>query len=484
MLTKLHIKGFKNLVDTELQFGPLTCIAGLNGTGKSNVLDAIKFLSALADKPFIEACREIRGGDDIRGLWTDQMPGEMSFLVEMLIPSQGQDDFGQPARASASFVTYELSLVLEEDPDFDGGERIRLQSERLTYIPKSRYREHLKFPYSKAWLDSVAISTKRTTSFITTESGKYGNTIVRLQSDRMRSEEKSKRGGGKSTGFNAEKLPRTVLSSAQNADEHRTAVLVRQEMRNWRLFQLEPSNLRKPDEFQSETSIDPTGAHVPATLWRLAQEKTLGGEAAVYASVANTLSHLVEKVRSVRVERDEVRRALRFMLEDLSGLELPAGSLSDGTMRFVALSVLELDPQEQGVICLEEPENGIHPQRVPAILDLLYRIAVDSAYPVDAENPLRQIVITTHSPLVAGKVEDGDLVFVQSKKTTIDGKRVSAVEFQGIPGSWRDKTEMAKIPRGRVLAYLRGVANPPVEMSGRSVEKSLGVQLNLPLSGP
>ena len=53
MLTRLRARGFKNLVDVELRFGPLTCVAGPNGVGKSNVFDAIRFLSLLADKPFV-----------------------------------------------------------------------------------------------------------------------------------------------------------------------------------------------------------------------------------------------------------------------------------------------------------------------------------------------------------------------------------------------------------------------------------------------
>jgi predicted ATPase len=481
MLTRLRVSGFKNLIDADLRFGPVTCIAGSNGIGKSNVLDAIRFLSQLADKPFIEACREVRGGEDVRGLWAGQKPGEMKLAAEMLIPATGEDDFGQPARASATFVSYELSLILENDPDFSGGERIRLLSEKLTYIPKSKYREHIFFPHSKPWLDSVALSTKRTTSFISTENTRVG-TVVRLQSDRMRQEEKANRGGGKPTGFNAERLPRTVLSSAQNADEHRTAVLVRQEMRNWRLFQLEPSYLRKADEFQSPTSIDPTGAHVPATLWRLSQDRSLGGEQSVYASVANTLSHLVEKVRSIRIERDEVRRALRFMLQDRAGLELPASSLSDGTMRFVALAVLELDPLQQGIVCLEEPENGIHPQRVPAILDLLYRIATDTAHPIASDNPLRQIIITTHSPLVAAKIADGDLVFAQAVQLVVGGARLTGVDFLGLPTTWRTDTGSAAISRGKVVSYLKGSGGSTKEIAGKSVEEAME-QLSLPLGG-
>ena len=53
------------------------------------------------------------------------------------------------------------------------------------------------------------------------------------------------------------------------------------------------------------------------------------------------------------------------------GTPHPAWALSDGTLRFLALAVLEMDPETQGLLCLEEPENGIHPARIPAILELL-----------------------------------------------------------------------------------------------------------------
>ncbi len=55
MLTRLKVSGFKNLVDVDVRFGPFTCVAGANGVGKSNLFDAIRFLSAIADRPLIEA---------------------------------------------------------------------------------------------------------------------------------------------------------------------------------------------------------------------------------------------------------------------------------------------------------------------------------------------------------------------------------------------------------------------------------------------
>jgi predicted ATPase len=62
--------------------------------------------------------------------------------------------------------------------------------------------------------------------------------------------------------------------------------------------------------------------------------------------------------------------------------------LSDGTLRLLALTVMELHTTARSVICLEEPENGIHPERIPAMLRLLQGIAIDPRIPIDDGNPL------------------------------------------------------------------------------------------------
>ena len=73
MIIRLKVNGFKNLVDVDVRFGPFTCVAGANGVGKSNLFDAIRFLSALASRPLTEAASSIRaeGGSasDLRNLF-------------------------------------------------------------------------------------------------------------------------------------------------------------------------------------------------------------------------------------------------------------------------------------------------------------------------------------------------------------------------------------------------------------------------------
>jgi predicted ATPase len=469
MLTRLKIQGFKNLLDVDLRFGPLTCIAGPNGAGKSNVFDAITFVSALADRPFVEAARMVRGGEDIRSLFSNQKNGTIDIRVELLISPDGKDDFGQSAEASSTFLNYSLTLALVSDDDGVGA-RIRLAHEELTYVPKGEAAKQLLFPHSKIWRDSVVKASARRTSFITTKADESRGTVIRLQSDRMQDSDKSRRGGGGSTAFAADTLPRTVLSSAQNADETRTAVLVRNEMRSWKNVQLEPSSLRAPDDFESRASLDASGKHIPATLTRLTGPQSRGTHE-VYSRLANTLISLVEDVASVRVDRDEARRSLRFMMKDRSGLELPASSLSDGTMRFVALATLLMDPQERGLICLEEPENGIHPQRIVSMIGLLYDIATDTDRKVEDGNPLRQVIVSTHSNEVVREVHFADVVFAVSRKYPKKQSFQRGVVFLGISGSWRHEQSHDSISDGETIAYLRGT---PIPQRERTDDRTVG----------
>lgn len=53
MPTRIRLQGFKSFEDTEIRFGPFTCIAGANGVGKSNLFDAIQFLRDLTEFPIV-----------------------------------------------------------------------------------------------------------------------------------------------------------------------------------------------------------------------------------------------------------------------------------------------------------------------------------------------------------------------------------------------------------------------------------------------
>lgn len=179
------------------------------------------------------------------------------------------------------------------------------------------------------------------------------------------------------------------------------------------------------------------------------------------AAIANRLFELIDHVGELRIDRDDKRELLTLVLTDRFGTELPAKALSDGTLRFLALASVEIDPTLTGLICLEEPENGIHPERISAMLQLLRDIAVDPHDPVDEDNPLRQVIINTHSPIVVGQVPDDSLVFAVPQERTVEGGVVKGASFRCLSKTWRAENENTKMPtiaKGVALAFLQPVA--------------------------
>jgi predicted ATPase len=223
--------------------------------------------------------------------------------------------------------------------------------------------------------------------------------------------------------------------------------------------------MRRPDDYSAPTQFGTDGAHLAATLDYLARanEPRNGHDreaaaAQVYAQAANRLAELIDDVRQVWIERDERRELLTLFVASHDKTPYPARALSDGTLRFLALTVLELDSRQRGVICLEEPENGIHPERIPAMLQLLQDIAVDADLPIELDNPLRQVLVNTHSPAVVQQVPADSLLVALPRELIHNHQRVRGVSFACLPDTWRArKAETPIVSRGKLLAYLNPV---------------------------
>jgi predicted ATPase len=456
MITRLQVNGFKNLRNVDIHFSEFTCIAGPNGSGKSNLFDAIQFLSLTSSKTLLHAALAIRSDG---GLSADPShifcsndaatPRRIDFKVEMIVPKQSLDDLNQEASATFTYLVYDLSIV--ERTGTGNSQPLEIVKEQLTYHSWTDATKLLRFKNTPAWRSSLkqlkAGGVRK--SFISTLVNENGTVIQRHQD-----------GGssGKPVPALAKNLPRTVLSTA-NASESPTALCAKREMEAWRFLALESSSLRAPDHFNDVSNIDVHGRHMPATLNRLVESEA--SDSRVTQRIAGRLTELVENVRGIRVDRDSVRQAYSLYVNDHSGNEIPARGLSDGTLRFLALAILEEDPMVTGVICLEEPENGIHPKRLPAMIALLRDIAVDPREPCGDDNPLRQIIINTHSPSVVAEVPDDSLIIVVDRTIKFEERLIQWPTFLGLPETWRHKVDGKAISRGLLLPYLNPIQIKP-----------------------
>ena len=451
MITRIKINGFKSLVNTELNFSPFTCIVGANAIGKSNFFDALSFLSNLADKTIIEATKSVRSENqkhsNIRDIFYrsgSDFFSHMTFEVDMLVPQNGIDDLGQTADATITSLRYLLTLELNNE--IVDNEPISIVKEELLPITQTDTKNNLFFDYKKEWIESILQGRRSTKNpFISTVGEK-----IKLHQDGNK---------GRTTDFIAQKMPRTLLSTV--TAESPTAFLARQEMRNWMMLQFEPSALRQPNSTYEvkNAEIKSNGLNLPATLYRLHSEKQ---DKDVYQALTNKLKELVEDITDINVDKDEKRDLLTLQVKFKDGLTLPAQSLSDGTLRFLGLAIIEEDSSGSRLICLEEPENGINPKKVYEMVDLLQGMATDTEFAVDENNPLRQVIINTHSPIVVSVVSDESLYLAKGKEMYYQDflKKITYTGFSALNNTWKTENKLVEVTTlGEISAYLDKAIN-------------------------
>jgi predicted ATPase len=451
MLTRIEVDGFKNLQGFVAEFGPFTCLAGPNGVGKSNLFDALRFLSLLCDHTLTEAALKVRGDtetSDFRDLFRSEgsrRAESFRIAVEMLVDPDVRDDFGRPARASSTFLRYEIEVGHESSLDPAALGRVVLLSETLNYITEGEAGRRLGFPHSATDFRQKAVVNERRTP--------AGYISVRAAADGQREIVVHADGGSRGRGqvAPADSAPRTIVGTS-NTSATPTILAARREMQQWRFLGLEPSAMRRPSRFHDDPHLTDNGGNLPATLSRLAREAVEGGEA-LYAEVANRLARLVP-ISGLGVDVDRVRQLHTLFALEADGRSLPAASLSDGTLRFLCLAVLLADPTARGVICIEEPENGIHPAKMADMSNLLRDLAVDPKYPPGPDNPLRQVIVATHSPEFVQLQDPNDCLFASNPLVRDNGTRVRSLRCYPLEGTWRARRGTTPVGLITILHYL------------------------------
>jgi hypothetical protein len=91
------------------------------------------------------------------------------------------------------------------------------------------------------------------------------------------------------------------------------------------------------------------------------------------------------------------------------------------------------------------------------MIRLLEDIATDAEEPIGPDNPLRQVIVNTHSPAVVGQVPDDSLLVTELRETLQDGQPFRRVCFRCLPDTWRAKDGDRVVSKGQLLAYLNPI---------------------------
>ncbi|MDR6761913.1 putative ATPase [Flavobacterium sp. 2755] len=161
------------------------------------------------------------------------------------------------------------------------------------------------------------------------------------------------------------------------------------------------SYLRRPCDVDDNLYLKQDGRNLPAFLYLLKvnHPKVYGRIEKTIQSVAPYIDRFILEPNRNRNNDNEI--ALRWIDKGDPESNFSAYQLSDGTLRFIALATLLLQPNPPSVIIIDEPELGLHPFAIN-ILSGMVQIASSKA----------QIIVATQSPGLISNFKPEDVIAI------------------------------------------------------------------------
>jgi predicted ATPase len=351
MITALAVTNFKNLARIPaipgelLPLGPLNVLIGPNGCGKSSFLQAIDFLRAF-----------------------------FRSSVEVYLQEQGWDYRDLPnLRQASKTIRWELEAELDANEHGQGAGKYH-------YIVELQPRKHLGVGEERlTWTPSTGNAHS-----LLERQGRSGRLWNRLLS--------------KWDEYQFIALPASVMSALVPRDRARYPEAMRfgewvEQFRSYLIW--DPKVLRNPDRGR-HGEIGRSGEHLASVLGHLKDKNR-----PAFAKLIRRLRRLFPTLSDISVSGGGWGwRTIRLHEGNGHPVIFNSQQMSDGVLRLLAVTSLLYLDRIPTVITFEEPENGVHPQLIREVVQILRELT-------ERKPPNRcQVFLTTHSPYVLDEFYD------------------------------------------------------------------------------
>jgi predicted ATPase len=201
---------------------------------------------------------------------------------------------------------------------------------------------------------------------------------------------------------------------------------VRSRLGSWRLYHVHDTSssspMRKTAKVNDNDFLRPDGSNLAAFLYYL-REKHEDSYSLIQRSVQRVAPFFDDfRLRPLKLSPEDIRLEWRHKNSDQY---FDAASLSDGTLRFIALATLFLQPNlyRPSVILVDEPELGLHPYAIEMLAALIRQASVNT-----------QVIVSTQSSLLLDHFEPEDVLVANR----VDGA-----------------TQLTRLESGHLLTWLK-----------------------------
>jgi predicted ATPase len=158
-----------------------------------------------------------------------------------------------------------------------------------------------------------------------------------------------------------------------------------------RLFSFNADEIAKPVTLRPNIELDEKGGGLAGVLDRI---RDLHPER--FEAINQELGRWIPEFDRILFETPgEGMRAIVLRTRQ-GGHKIKARDLSAGTLIALALLTLAYLPEPPTIVCLEEPDRGLHPRLLRDVRDALYRLAYPESTG-EKRDPV-QVIATTHNP--------------------------------------------------------------------------------------
>ncbi len=198
--------------------------------------------------------------------------------------------------------------------------------------------------------------------------------------------------------------------SISGKDEHRG--WVRHRIGGWRFHHFHDTGssalMRKTAKLDDNEFLRPDASNLAAYLYYLQEKHPVS-----YSLIQRTVQQVAPffddfRLKPLKLKPDDIKLEWRHKKSDQY---FDASSLSDGTLRFIALATLFSQPKgmdnSYSLILVDEPELGLHPYAIEMLASLIRQASVDTQVIVSTQSSLLLDHFEPEDVLVANRVADG-----------------------------------------------------------------------------
>lgn len=410
MITRLEAIRYRCFERLEIELGNFRVIVGANGSGKTTLLDMPMLFGALlrttnVSKPFMER----QGG----------RPPRAGSLNELVFAGRGSDfslalEARLPAEIQARVIEGTLSRMRSDN------------TRRAFRNDQKRWPSHIRYEITLRIFNDRELQVLNEYLFLFPEASgpdrKLGGLFGASAKTNRHWRPVLEREFGYEVEFQPEvpsgRSPRAMVTKVAMPDiqlalprvmyepeaEYPAATWLFRLLSGSAVF-LDPDwsamRLASPPGQAKEITAD--GRNFPWLALDLKRDGAPEGAGAEYRSerYMDWIAHVktaLPQIADIDVREREDDHHAYFRVHFRGGFNVPQSALSDGTLRILTLTLAPYLSTRPAILVTEEPENGIHPRAIEAVLQSLSSL------------PDSQVWVSSHSPVVLGSVDINHLL--------------------------------------------------------------------------